>query len=90
MRFSGAPAVPVRPAGLALGIHPSHPSGLLLFVACFGYLAFSFTGFLMPQYLNTVAPVATYLGEAPIILWLAIMGARPMPIGAADPSPAAG
>jgi hypothetical protein len=59
--------------------------GLFLFVACFGYLAFSFTGFLMPQYLNTVAPVANIaiLGEAPIILWLAIMGAKPRPLGAA-------
>jgi Domain of unknown function (DUF4386) len=44
--------------------------GLCLFVACFGYLAFSFTGLLMPHYLNTVARVANIaiLGEAPIIL----------------------
>jgi hypothetical protein len=48
-------------------------------VACFGYLAFSFTGLLMPQYVNTVARVANIaiLGEAPIILWLVIMGAKP-------------
>jgi len=53
--------------------------GVFLFVACFGYLAFSFTGFLMPQYMSTVARVANIaiLGEAPIILWLVIMGARP-------------
>jgi hypothetical protein len=53
--------------------------GLFLFVACFGYLAFSFTGILAPRYLNTVAHVANIaiLGEAPIMLWLVIMGARP-------------
>jgi hypothetical protein len=66
--------------------------GLFLFVACFGYLAFSFTGLLMPQYVNTVARIANIaiLGEAPIILWLAIMGARPRPLGAAASSPTAG
>jgi hypothetical protein len=53
--------------------------GLFLFVACFGYLGFSFTGLLQPQYLNMVAHVANIaiLGEAPIILWLVIMGAKP-------------
>jgi hypothetical protein len=58
--------------------------GVFLFVACFGYLAFSFTGLMMPQYLNTVARVANIaiLGEAPIILWLAIMGAKPRPLSA--------
>jgi hypothetical protein len=66
--------------------------GLCLFVACFGYLAFSFTGLLMPHYLNTVARVANIaiLGEAPIILWLAIMGAKPRPLGTAASSPPAG
>ena len=66
--------------------------GFFLCVACFGYLAFSFTGLLMPQYLNTVARVANIaiLGEAPIILWLAIMGAKPRPLGAAASSPPAG
>jgi hypothetical protein len=66
--------------------------GIFLFVACFGYLAFSFTGLLMPQYLNTVARVANIaiLGEAPIILWLAIMGANPRPPAAAASSATAG
>ena len=66
--------------------------GLFLFVACFGYLAFSFTGLLMPQYLNTVARFANIaiLGEAPIIFWLAIMGAKPKPPGAVASSPTAG
>jgi Domain of unknown function (DUF4386) len=61
--------------------------GLFLFVACFGYLAFSFTGLLMPQYLNRVARIANIaiLGEAPIILWLVIMGAKPEPLGTAGP-----
>jgi len=65
--------------------------GVFLFVACFGYLAFSFTGLLMPRRLSTVARVANIaiLGEAPIILWLAIMGAKPAPLGATAPSPAA-
>ena len=59
--------------------------GVFLFVACFGYLAFSFTGLLMPHNLNTVARFANIaiLGEAPIILWLAIMGAKPRSLGAA-------
>lgn len=66
--------------------------GIFLFVACFGYLAFSFTGLLMPQYVNTVARVANtaILGEAPIILWLVIKGAKPRPLGAAASSPTAG
>lgn len=59
--------------------------GLFLLVACFGYLAFSLTGLMMPQYMNTVARVAdiAILGEAPIILWLTVMGAKPKPLGAA-------
>jgi hypothetical protein len=42
----------------------------------------------MPQYVNAVARIANIaiLGEAPIILWLAIMGARPGPLGAAASS----
>lgn len=66
--------------------------GLSLFVACSGYLAFSFTGLLMPQYMNTVAPVANIaiLGEAPIILWLVIMGAKPKPLAAAASSSTSG
>jgi hypothetical protein len=66
--------------------------GLFLFVAGFGYLAFSFTGLLMLQYLNTVAGIANIaiLGEAPIILWLVIMGAKPGPPGPAASSPTAG
>jgi hypothetical protein len=65
---------------------------VFLFVACFGYLAFSFTGLLAPQYLNTVARAANIaiLGEGPIILWLVIMGARPGPLGAAALSSTAG
>jgi hypothetical protein len=65
--------------------------GLFLFVACFGYLAFSFTGLLMPQYMNAVARIANIaiLGEAPIMLWLVIMGARPGPSAPAL-SPTAG
>jgi hypothetical protein len=63
--------------------------GVFLFVVCFGYLAFSCTGLLMPQYFNAVSRVANLaiLGEAPIILWLAIMGAEPKSQGAiASPS----
>ena len=81
--FLGPVAVPIRPASLALGIHPSHPGPLPL-VACFGHLAFSFTGLLMPQYLDTIARVANIaiLGEAPIILWLADNGSQAGPLGA--------
>jgi hypothetical protein len=59
--------------------------GLFLFVACLGYLAFSFTGLLIPQYLNTVASAANIaiLGEGPILLWLVIMGAKPQPLAPA-------
>ena len=66
--------------------------GLCLFVACFGYLALSFTGLLIPQHLNMVARVANIaiLGEGPIILWLAIRGARPKPLAAGAASVAAG
>lgn len=50
--------------------------GVLLIIACFGYLANSFTNFLFPGYVGVVAPLATvlYFGELPIVLWLLIKG----------------
>ena len=53
--------------------------GVWLMLACFGYLALSFTGFLFPQYQDTVWKIASPItaGELAIMLWLLIMGAKP-------------
>jgi uncharacterized protein DUF4386 len=52
--------------------------GVLLMIACFAWLAFSFTGLLFPQYesaaFKLIQPFA--LGEVATMLWLAIMGAK--------------
>jgi hypothetical protein len=75
------------PFGLLVWRSGFIPCILGLFVACFGYLTFGFTRLLMPQYLNTVARIANIaiLGEAPIVLWLVVMGAKPGPPGAPQP-----
>lgn len=53
--------------------------GVLLVIACFGYLAHSLVGFgLLPDVVGrTVGQLM--IGEAPIILWLLIMGAKDQP-----------
>jgi hypothetical protein len=47
-------------------------------IACFAYLASSFTGFLLPAYedkvINYTQPVL--LAEVAIMLWLTIVGAK--------------
>lgn len=52
--------------------------GVWLIMACFAWLAFSFTGLLFPAYadkaFSITQPVA--LGEVATMLWLVIMGAR--------------
>ena|SRR5215813_6409784 len=52
--------------------------GVWLMIACFGYLANSFTGFLLPAYedkvINYTQPVS--FAELAIVLWLIIMGRR--------------
>jgi amino acid transporter len=52
--------------------------GIWLIIACFAYLAMSFTGLLFPQWedkvFNITQPVM--LGEVAIMLWLVIMGAK--------------
>jgi hypothetical protein len=52
--------------------------GAWLMIACFGYLASSFTGFLWPAYedkvINYSQPVL--LAEVAIMLWLTIVGAK--------------
>lgn len=58
--------------------------GVLLFIACCGYLTSSFTLLLLPAYGPSVAKFSTILdaGELPIILWLLIMGAKEQPASA--------
>ena len=60
--------------------------GVWLMLACFGYLALSFTGFLFPQYQDTVWKIASPItaGELAIMLWLLIMGAKPRGLAAAS------
>ena len=51
--------------------------GIVMIVAALGYLANSFTGFLVPEYaatLEVVVIVAALLGELPLALWLLIKG----------------
>jgi hypothetical protein len=63
--------------------------GAWLVINGFAYLAMSFTGLVLPQHYSTVFRVATpfLLGEAAIMLWLLVMGAKPQPLKAeASPS----
>jgi uncharacterized protein DUF4386 len=55
--------------------------GYLLMIAGVGYLGSAFTTLVLPQYAPLVNKVALLLelGELPIIVWLAIWGARPRP-----------
>jgi len=56
--------------------------GVLLVVACFGYLANSLVGFgVLPDVFSRVV-VRLTICELPIILWLLIMGAKDQPLGA--------
>jgi hypothetical protein len=52
--------------------------GVWLVLACFSYLALSFTGFLAPSYEDSVFKFASIinLGELVFMLWLAIVGAK--------------
>jgi Domain of unknown function (DUF4386) len=57
--------------------------GVLLIIACFGYLADSLTPLLLPGYADIVgrfASIALTLGEPAIILWLLIRGAKDQPL----------
>jgi uncharacterized membrane-anchored protein len=55
--------------------------GVWLVIACFGYLALSFTGLLFPDYEDQVSNIAQplLLAELAIMLWLLIMGATEKP-----------
>jgi hypothetical protein len=51
--------------------------GIVMVVSALGYLADSFTGFLVPQYAETLATivvVTAILGELPLALWMLIKG----------------
>jgi hypothetical protein len=53
--------------------------GVLLIIACFAYLAASFTSLLLPRYGHLVSNFATVpegIGELSIVLWLLIKGAK--------------
>lgn len=59
--------------------------GILLIVACFSYLAWSFTELLLPRYASVVGRITTIpegIGELSIMLWLLIAGAKDQPLGA--------
>ena len=58
--------------------------GVWLMIACFGYLAFSFTGLLFPGHEGKVFDVAQPLmwGELATMFWLAIAGAKEQPLAA--------
>ena len=55
--------------------------GVWLIIACFAYLALSFTGFLFPAYEDQAGNIAQplLLGEVATMLWLLIMGANEKP-----------
>jgi hypothetical protein len=52
--------------------------GVLMVLACFGYLIGSFTRFLLPKYTAAVAPLyaAPLVGELALCLWLIVKGVR--------------
>jgi len=52
--------------------------GVWLIVACFAWLALSFTGLLVPAYEGTVYTITqpVVFGEVATMLWLVIMGAK--------------
>jgi hypothetical protein len=55
--------------------------GVWLIIACFGYLALSFTGFLLPAYEDQVNNITQpiLVGELATMLWLLIMGTKEKP-----------
>jgi hypothetical protein len=55
--------------------------GVWLIIACFGYLALSFTGFLLPAYEDQVNNITQpiLVGELATMLWLLIMGTTEKP-----------
>ena len=59
--------------------------GVWLMIACFAYLAFSFTGLLFPVYEDKVWKFAqpVLFAEVAIMLWLVIMGAKERRLAAA-------
>jgi len=56
--------------------------GVLLMINCFAYVIPSFTSLLLPQYRDIVSRIAmpALLGEAAIVLWLLIRGAKDQPL----------
>ena len=60
--------------------------GVWLMIACFAWLAFSFTGLLFPAYedkaFSITQPIA--LGEVATMLWLVIMGAKEKRLSVAE------
>jgi hypothetical protein len=59
--------------------------GVLLIINCSAYVIPSFTAVLLPQYRDVVTRIALpfLLGEAAIVLWLLIKGAREQPLAEA-------
>src|SRR5205085_7976690 len=59
--------------------------GVWLMAGCFGYLAMSFTAFVVPAYEDRVFTYTQPLviGELAFMLWLAIRGAKEQPLAAA-------
>ena len=59
--------------------------GVLLFTACFGYMADSLTSLLLPGYgdiVNRFAGILEGAGELSIMFWLLIVGAKDQPLAA--------
>jgi len=61
--------------------------GVWLVIACFAWLAFSFTGLLSPQYESTAFKLTQpfALGEMATMLWLALIGTKEQRLVAAKP-----
>jgi hypothetical protein len=59
--------------------------GVWLMIACFGYLALSFTGLMFPQWERKVSGFAqpVIFGEVVVMLWLVIVGAKEQRLAAA-------
>jgi hypothetical protein len=61
--------------------------GIGLIINGFAYLVISFTGILVPIYVDRVTRIASpaFVGEGAIMLWLLVKGARPQPLRASAP-----
>jgi len=72
---------------VAPSFRPARFLGVWLVIACFAWLAFSFTGLLSPQHESTAFKFTQPFAAAEVatMLWLAIIGTKGQRLAAAKP-----